>query len=56
MMENENHDAEWIYNQWDRIDERVNKVEQDIAQAEQLAEKLLVDIEFLRIMFEEDLV
>lgn len=47
--------SEWIHEEWKQIDARVAKAEYDLNQADALAKKLLVDMEFLRIMFEEDL-
>ena len=51
-----NEDREWVYNKWAEIDARVNKAEEDLHRSEELAKQLLVDIEFLRMMFEEDLI
>lgn len=48
-------DGDWIHSKWEEINERVEKAEQDIDEAEALAKKLLIDIEFLRIMFDEDM-
>lgn len=48
-------DHEWVYNKWNEIDARVNKAENDLRNSERLASQLLIDIEFLRIMFEEEL-
>lgn len=48
-------DSEWIHNEWEAISDRVAKAERDVDEAEKLAKKLLVDIEFLRIMFDEDM-
>jgi hypothetical protein len=47
--------GDWIHEKWEEISNRVDKAERDINDAETLAKKLLVDIEFLRIMFDEDM-
>lgn len=47
--------GDWAYEKWEEISNRVDKAERDINDAETLAKKLLVDIEFLRIMFDEDM-
>lgn len=52
----ENESSEWIASEWDTISARVEalgkRIDANIAKAEQL----LVDIEFLRLMVEEDLI
>lgn len=48
-------DRDWVYNKWNEIDARVNKAQDDLDKSEKLAEQLLIDMEFLRIMFEEEL-
>jgi hypothetical protein len=49
-------DNEWIYEKWEEINARVNKAQEDLNEAEAVATQLLVDIQFLTIMFEEDLI
>lgn len=48
-------DRDWIYDKWQEIDARADKAAADLNKAEELAKQLLVDMEFLRIMFEEEL-
>lgn len=48
-------DREWVYNKWNEIDARADKAAEDLNNAEKLAQQLIVDMEFLRIMFEEEL-
>ena len=48
-------DRDWVYEKWQEIDASANKAQADLNEAEAMANKLLVDVEFLRIMFEEEL-
>jgi hypothetical protein len=48
-------DNEWIYEKWEEINARVNKAQEDLNEAERVANQLLIDIQCLTIMFEEDL-
>lgn len=48
-------DRDWIYEKWEEINSRANKAQEDLNAAEVMAKQLLVDLEFLNIMFEEDL-
>jgi hypothetical protein len=54
MLENES--SEWIHDQWESIDARVESLSKKIDDSIARAEQLLVDIEFLRMMLEEDLI
>jgi hypothetical protein len=49
-------DNEWIFQKWEEINARVNKAQEDLEEAERIANQLLVDINFLSIMFEEDMI
>ena len=51
----ENESSEWISYERDSISERVDALGAGLHAALARAEKLLVDIEFVRIMAEEDL-
>lgn len=48
-------DREWVEQKWEEINARANKAQKDLNEAERMAKQLLVDLEFLNIMFEEDL-
>lgn len=48
-------DNDWVYEKWQEINARASKAEADLNHAEEMAKQLLVDMEFLRIMFEEEL-
>lgn len=47
--------GDWLHDKWQEISNQVDNTEREIDEAEVLAKKLLIDIEFLRIMFEEDM-
>lgn len=49
-------DREWIYEKWEEINARAEKAQADLNEAERMANQLLVDVEFLSIMVEEDLI
>jgi hypothetical protein len=49
------NDNDWVYEKWQEINARANKAEADLNNAEEMAKQLLIDMEFLRIMFEEEL-
>ncbi len=49
-------DREWIEQKWEEINARAEKAQADLHEAERMANQLLVDVEFLSIMVEEDLI
>jgi hypothetical protein len=53
MLENES--SEWIYEQWESIDARVEALDAKLKENLARTEQLLVDIEFIRIMLDEDI-
>lgn len=54
MAENESN--EWITSEWEGISSKVEALSKRIDANIARAEQLLVDIEFLRLMSEEDLI
>jgi hypothetical protein len=51
MMEN-NDSSEWIYNEWQEIDAKVNKAASDLEEIGRKLENLMSDIEFWSIVFD----
>lgn len=49
-------DREWLEQKWEEINARAEKAQRDLNEAERMADQLLVDVEFLQIMFEENLI
>jgi hypothetical protein len=50
-MEN-NDSSEWIYNEWQEIDAKVNKAASDLEEIGRKLENLMSDIEFWSIVFD----
>lgn len=51
-----NESSEWIYSEWQSIEARTDALAEKIDASIARTEQLLVDIEFVRIMLEEDIV
>lgn len=51
-----NESSEWIDSEWEAINDRVEALDEKLKDNLARTEQLLVDIEFIRIMFEEDMV
>jgi len=52
----DNESSEWIDSEWEGISARVEALSKRIDANLARAEQLLVDIEFLRLMMQEDLI
>lgn len=48
-------DNSWLSDEWDALEARATKAQEDLNQASQKLNQLAVDLEFINIMFEEDL-
>lgn len=47
-----NESAEWIYNEWQEIDAKVNKAASELEEVGRKLETLMSDIEFWSIVFD----
>ena len=48
-------DHDWVNDKWEELEARATKAQEDLNQASQKLNQLAVDLEFINIMFEEDL-
>lgn len=47
-----NESADWVYNEWQEIDAKVNKAASDLEEVGRKLETLMSDIEFWSIVFD----
>ena len=48
-------DHDWVNDKWDELEARADKAQETLKEASQKLNQLAIDLKFINIMFEEDL-